>query len=123
MQDIKFDQGSNPRPLQWKHRVLTAGPPGKLLSTNILMTIPQDILHAHICTCVYYKFYINGFICHGISPKSIHSDLQPHLQWLDDILLYTGIRITGPIRQAPTDSHYFNQHFDEYTLQHVTSLG
>ena len=23
------DQGSNPRPLQWKHGVLTAGPPGK----------------------------------------------------------------------------------------------
>ena len=22
-------QGSNPRPLQWKHRVLTTGPPGK----------------------------------------------------------------------------------------------
>ena len=24
-------QGSNPRPLQWKHRVLTTGPPGKSL--------------------------------------------------------------------------------------------
>ena len=23
------DQGSNPCPLQWKHRVLTTGPPGK----------------------------------------------------------------------------------------------
>ena len=86
------------------------------------MTIPQDILHARICTCVCYEFYINGFICHGISPKSIHSDLQPHLQWLD-ILLYTGIRITGPICQAPTNSHYFNQYFNEYRLQHVTALG
>ena len=86
------------------------------------MTVPQDILHACICTCVCYEFYINGFICHGISPKSIHSDLQPHLQWLD-ILLYTSNRITGPICQAPTNSHYFHQYFNEYRLQHITALG
>ena len=33
-------QGSNPRPLQWKHRVLTTGPPGKSqgkLQMNLLI--------------------------------------------------------------------------------------
>ena len=30
--DLKFpDQGLNPCPLKWKHRVLTTGPPGKSL--------------------------------------------------------------------------------------------
>ena len=30
------DQGTNPRPLQWKLRVLTTEPPGKVLSMYIL---------------------------------------------------------------------------------------
>ena len=29
MQDLVPDQGSNPGPLLWEHRVLTTGPPGK----------------------------------------------------------------------------------------------
>ena len=36
MWDLKLpDQGFNPSPLHWKHRVLTAGPPGKSLLVKI----------------------------------------------------------------------------------------
>ena len=34
------NQGSNPRPLQWERRVLTAGPPGKSLAGRFLTTAP-----------------------------------------------------------------------------------
>ena len=37
-QNLKFlDQGSNPCPLQWKHGVLTTGPPGKSHKPDPLM--------------------------------------------------------------------------------------
>ena len=40
LQDLKFPkQGSNPCPLQWKHRVLTTGPPGKSLWGIFILTI------------------------------------------------------------------------------------
>ena len=47
MQDLRFpDQGLNPCPLQWKHRALTTGPPGKSLihlfiTSPIRMSAPQ----------------------------------------------------------------------------------
>ena len=34
-----FDQGSNPRPLQWNHRILTIALPGKSLHLTILKAV------------------------------------------------------------------------------------
>ena len=38
------NQESNPYPLQWKHRVLTPGPPGK----PVFNTFYNSILHVHL---------------------------------------------------------------------------
>ena len=35
------DQGSNLRPLQWKHGVLTTGPPGKSLEEVLFFLTPH----------------------------------------------------------------------------------
>ena len=47
------NQGSNPRPQQWKHRVPTTGPPGKSLDPTLIENV--DI--AFIIFCINFKFY------------------------------------------------------------------
>ena len=39
------DQGSNLHPRQWKHRVLTTGPPGKLILKDLLPSEISRILN------------------------------------------------------------------------------
>ena len=43
------NQGLNPQPLQWKHRVLTSGRPGKLLNKHLLKKLKRS------CTTLYFK--------------------------------------------------------------------
>ena len=57
MRDTLFpDQGSNTCSLQWKHRVLTSGPPGKSQDFNIILK-EQDFCHTR-----KVKAYVQGGI-------------------------------------------------------------
>ena len=44
------DNGSNPLPLQWKHRVLTIGPPGKSLSNELFIYLNRSVLEYNCFT-------------------------------------------------------------------------
>ena len=48
------DQGSNLRPLQWKCRVLTSGPPGKSPATLVFKHL---IKHAKAMYKIYIKYF------------------------------------------------------------------
>ena len=52
-------KGSNPRPLQWKRRLLTTGPPGKSLysfSYTFHYDLLQDIEYSSLCYTVDLPF-------------------------------------------------------------------
>ena len=47
-----WDQGLNPCPLHWKHRVLTTGPPGKSLMFHL-----KNFFHVSFKTCLNFTIY------------------------------------------------------------------
>ena len=54
------DQGSNPRPLQWKHIVLTTGPPGEVPQSIPLMANLGFQLRAKTLKLVFFKLKTYG---------------------------------------------------------------
>ena len=80
------DQGLNPRPLPWMHRVLIAGPPRMPLSHLLMDTWDGHLVHTCLgyykqCCCehqVYVSFHISVFI---------FPDIYPGVELLDHMLV------------------------------------
>ena len=81
------DQGSNPRPLQWKRGVLTTGLPGKSLQSMSCHECSFYSSLSRICTS-YEHFYLATSICY-ISQKKIFLKSSPDISDMETTLLKT----------------------------------
>ena len=80
------NQGSNPHPLQWKHRVSTTGPPGK--SQNLFPCLFQLLVVA----------YTPWPIATSSIFKASHDKLSPFMVHLSDSSSFTSL--SDPVKKA-----------------------
>ena len=74
MQDLRFpDQGLNPCPLQWKHRALTTGPPGKSLKYMKQKLTKMKEQKQSTIIVIDFKFLR---LTDKTSPQKIHIDID-----------------------------------------------
>ena len=106
------DQGSNPCPLQWKHGVLTTGPPGKSTKYYYYLQITDEEtgVQRNEITCPRSSTYWTWFSNPGLSdPKAPAPNLYPTIsiqssvfaEWINDSMEKRAARMPQKKRRWP----------------------
>ena len=114
LQGSKFpDQGSNPCPQQWKHRILNTGPPGNSLASFLFLSN----VSVNIAVVIYLSIYISmplriqraNTIPYHIPQIHTHSHKHCHLEsdcifWSQDVILSISVLSSSLFEQFYTSS-------------------